>query len=225
MIKFIKIQKMEKFPMPLRHLKFTTAILDYIFIVLLVIVVGVGFYEFVSVLYMQITSGKTDFMPLLGSLFVVLIGLELLKLSLTAKRGGLNFYIIAILDIVMIALARKIILLSPKTIIDIYEYFAIGFIMLVILMIIKFMPAPFALTLKNQLHLYTIVKDEVGALNKVTYLLKNLNINLSKVEVVPIGDGKSSLNATLDLKNTNLTEDEIEEKLGELDVVFKAKVR
>ncbi len=216
---------MEKFPMSLMHLKFTTAILDYIFIVLLVLVVGVGFYEFASVLYMQITSGKTDFMPLLGSLFIVLIGLELLKISLTAERGSLNFYLIAILDIVMIALARKLILLSPKTIIDIYEYFAIGFIMLVILVVIKFMPEPFTLTLKKQLRLYAIIKDEVGALNKVTYLLKNLNINLSKVEVVSIANEKSSLNATLDLKNTNLSEDEIEEKLGELDVVFKAKVR
>jgi len=211
--------------MSLSNLKFTTAILDYIFIVLLVVIVGVGFYEFASVLYMQITSEKTDFMQLLGSLFIVLIGLELLKISLTAERGGLNFYLIAILDIVMIALARKLILLSPKTIIDIYEYFAIGFIMLVILVVIKFMPEPFTLTLKKQLHLYSIIKDEVGALNKVTYMLKNLNINLSKVESVSIADGKSSLNATLDLKNTNLSEDEIEEKLSELDVVFKAKVR
>lgn len=216
---------MKKFPISLRHLKFTTAILDYLFIVLLVIVVGVGFYDFTSVLYMQITSGNIDFMQLLGSLFTVLIGLELLKISLTAERGSLNFYLTAILDIVMIALARKIILLSPKTMIDIYEYFAIGFIMLVIFIIIKFMPPPFALTLKRPLHLHAVIKDEVGALNKVTYLLKNLNINLSNVKVVSIGDEKSLLDAILDLRNTNLSEDKIEEKLSELDVVFEAKIR
>jgi len=116
---------MEKFPRALTHLKFTASILDYIFIVLLAVVVCTGFYEFVNVLYIQIMTGKIDFMPLLGSLFVVLIGLELLKISLTVEKGGLNFYLIAILDIVMIALARKLILLSPKEMIDIYEYFAI----------------------------------------------------------------------------------------------------
>ncbi|MDI6730394.1 MAG: hypothetical protein QMD06_02485, partial [Candidatus Altarchaeum sp.] len=66
---------MEKFLISSRHLKFMIPILEYLFIVFLVIVVGVGFYEFVSILYMQITLGKTEFMPLLGSLFFVLIGL------------------------------------------------------------------------------------------------------------------------------------------------------
>jgi len=216
---------MEKFPRALTHLKFTASILDYIFIVLLAVVVCTGFYEFVNVLYIQIMTGKIDFMPLLGSLFVVLIGLELLKISLTVEKGGLNFYLIAILDIVMIALARKLILLSPKEMIDIYEYFAIGFIMLVVLAVIKYMPEPFSLTLKKTLHLYAVIKDEVGALNKVTDVLKNLNANITNLKVISIGDGKSSLNAMLDIKNSNLNEDEIEERLSALDVVFKAKIR
>jgi len=216
---------MKKFPFPLNNLKITSAILDYIFIILLAIVVCVGFYEFINVLFIQITSGRADFMPLLGSLFIVLIGLELLKISLTAEKGSLNFYLIAVLDIVLIALARKIILLSPKEMIDIYEYFAIGFIMLIILIVIKYMPEPFVLTVKKLMHLHMVIKDEVGTLNKITDVLKNLNVNITKTEVSPIGDGKSSLNATLDLKKSKLNEYEIEEKLCDLDVVINAMVR
>ncbi|OQX20098.1 MAG: hypothetical protein BWK75_05065 [Candidatus Altiarchaeales archaeon A3] len=213
---------MEKFS---KSVKPIIIILDYIFIILLAIVVGVGFYEFVHTLYLQAILGKADFMTLLGSLFIILIGLELLKTMLFTERGSMNFYIVAILDIVMIALARKLVLLSPKDMIDIYEYFAIGFILLVILLIIKYMPEPFSLTLKKTVHLYAVIKDEVGALNKITDVLKNLNINILEAKVTPVGDGKSSLNATLILKKSDLNEDELEEKLEGLDVMIKAKVR
>lgn len=209
----------------MRSVKPIAKILDYMFVLLLTVVVGVGFYEFVQTLYFQIMSGKADFVALLGSLFLVLIGLELLKTMMLYSKKGTNFYIVAILDIVMIALARKVVLLTPKDILDIYEYFAIGFILLIILVIIKYMPEPFSLTLKKPLHLYAVIKDEVGALNKITNVLKNLNINISEAIVIPMGDGKSSLNATLDLKKSHLNEDELEERLNELGVVFKVKVR
>jgi len=216
--------KMGKFSSIKEHLKFTASILDYIFIFLLVIVVCIGFYEFTSVLYNQLTTGKVEFMQLLGSLFVVLIGLELLKIGLSVERGSLNLYILAILDIVMIALARKIVLLSPKEMIDIYEYFAIGFIMLVILLIIKYMPEPFALTVKRRVVLSALIKDEVGALNKVTDVLKDLNINIVSMDVDPIGEGKSSLRGILELK-TPISKRKVEEKLKDLDVVIKVDIK
>ncbi len=215
---------MEKFSSIREHLKFTTSIFDYIFIFLLAIVVSVGFYEFVSILYNQLTTGKVEFMQLLGSLFVVLIGLELLKISLSVERGSLNLYILAILDIVMIALARKIVLLSPKEMIDIYEYFAIGFIMLVILLIIKYMPEPFALTVKRRVVLSALIKDEVGALNKVTDVLKDLNINIVSMDVDPIGEGRSSLRGILELKSP-VSKRKVEEKLKDLDVVIKVDIK
>jgi len=215
---------MGKFSSIREHLKFTTSIFDYIFIFLLAIVVSVGFYEFVSILYNQLTTGKVEFMQLLGSLFVVLIGLELLKISLSVERGSLNLYILAILDIVMIALARKIVLLSPKEMIDIYEYFAIGFIMLVILLIIKYMPEPFALTVKRRVVLSALIKDEVGALNKVTDVLKDLNINIVSMDVDPIGEGRSSLRGILELKSP-VSKRKVEEKLKDLDVVIKVDIK
>jgi len=215
---------MGKFSSIREHLKFTTSIFDYIFIFLLAIVVSVGFYEFVSILYNQLTTGKVEFMQLLGFLFVVLIGLELLKISLSVERGSLNLYILAILDIVMIALARKIVLLSPKEMIDIYEYFAIGFIMLVILLIIKYMPEPFALTVKRRVVLSALIKDEVGALNKVTDVLKDLNINIVSMDVDPIGEGRSSLRGILELKSP-VSKRKVEEKLKDLDVVIKVDIK
>lgn len=200
-----------------------TKVLDYVFTILLTIVVLVGFYEFVTILYSQIIIGKIEFMSLLGSLFIVLIGLELLKIAIRTKRGT-NFYIIAILDIVLVALARKLILLSPKEMLDIYEGVIIGFAMLVILAIIKFMPKEPYIA-KKTVKLTGIIKDEVGSLNAITNVLKDYDINISSMNVSPEEKGKSSIFMLLDMSNSLISEKDLKKVLSKLDNVFEINIQ
>jgi len=206
-------------------IKNITNLLDGIFIILLVAVSVVGLLEFIHTFYEGIISGKFEYLSLLGALLIVLIGLEFVKIMITSERER-SLYIAAVLDIVLIALSRKLILLKSETMMDIYEGIVIGFLMLVIVVVLKYLPRSFSLSPKYTDHVFVEMHNKVGALNSITSLFAKLNINIESSSVTPSSekDGTSVFEARIDRSKSKISNKELEKLLEDLECVIQAKV-